>query len=298
MRWGGQEKTGKHIPIISKKMFDMCQLVAGKHRNFVIRERKHDFLLRGIIFCAECGQRCTAEYHYDAVKLKKRGGKISYYHCMKRTPCKSPYNESDSLENEVAGYLKNIKFSKGFTDMVARKVKKYLRERDKSEAKERRGYFNQKNALVNKNRVLENRLLDETIDRDVFKRLSNEIQEQLTVVNQKLAELETARKFDFNLLEEVLALTRNIPKTYAQAPKFLKRKYLNFFFDKVYVDKGKVVNTAYSPLIQQLVTQREVILTRNWLRRQDSNLRPCPYRNPLVTKRSGLSHIRNSDPGI
>src|SRR3989344_2827650 len=82
-----------------------------------------------------------------------------------------------------------------------------------------------------------------------IKRKHDEIQAEIENIDSELAKLGLNRKFDFDLLEEVLALTRNIPKTYKEAPQFLKRKYLHFFFTKIEVDNKKIVNTAYSPPI-------------------------------------------------
>ncbi len=45
IRWHGQSKVGKHEPIIDKDLFDTCQYVLAKHRSFLIRKRKHNFLL-------------------------------------------------------------------------------------------------------------------------------------------------------------------------------------------------------------------------------------------------------------
>lgn len=47
IKWHGESKEGNHMPIISKELFDTCQYVLAKHRNFMSRRRKHNFLLRG-----------------------------------------------------------------------------------------------------------------------------------------------------------------------------------------------------------------------------------------------------------
>lgn len=264
MKWNGMEKTGNHVPLVSKKLFDLCHLVAAKHRNFVIRERKYDFLLRGIVYCSQCGQRYTAEYH--AINSRKRD-RIGYYHCAKLKRCKSRYVECPDLEKNVADLLKSIKFSKGFTNALTNKVRKYLKNVDKEEAKSRKSLFNKRSALINKRKILESRLYDETINRETFRRMHGEIQVEIDDVDVEVTKLKSSRKFDFDLLEEVLALTRNIPKTYKEAPHFLKRKYLNFFFDKIEVNDKKIVNTAYSPLITELINQQTVILRKDWLPR-------------------------------
>lgn len=61
MRWGGKEKIGMHIPLIEKGLYDKTQYMLAKHRNFLLRERKYDFLLRGLIRCELHDRRLVAE---------------------------------------------------------------------------------------------------------------------------------------------------------------------------------------------------------------------------------------------
>lgn len=142
------------------------------------------------------------------------------------------------------------------------------RERLKEEAEKlRKSDLNKRLALINKRSILEKRLLEEDLgmDRGTYKRLHDELQADINNIDSDLSKLEGERKFDFDLLEEVLALTRNIPKTYQEAPSFLKKSYLNFFFEKIMIDNKKVVDAAYSPLVQELINQQSVILRKNWL---------------------------------
>lgn len=266
MKWNGEEKKGKHKALVSEKIFNTCQLIAAKHRNFVIRKRKYDFLLRGVIVCAKCGQRYVAEWHN--INSSKRD-KIAYYHCSKLVRCKSKYAEVKDLEKKVADHLQNIKFSKGFTDVVIRRVERYLKCKDKEIFEQRNRIHRQHSILNQKRSILEKRLMDDTIDRETFKRIHTQLQSDMKNSDRQLFEVENSRNFDFPVLEEVLALTRNIPKAYSQAPDFLKRKYLRFFFEKILVHDKNIDTAVYSPLIQELISQKEIILRSAWLAKWD-----------------------------
>ncbi len=267
-----RERMGNHEPLISKPLFDLCQVILAKHRGFAIRERKYDYLLRGIIFCADCGLRYTAEPH--PAHSKKRDT-VHYYHCQKRKPCKAPYVEADDLENKVASHFRGIKFTKGFTDALTAKVRRYLNDRDKEESKVRKGYLNERAGLIRRRRILEEDVFSNALfNREANRRLRDEVEEKIKNVDKELAKLESSRKFDFDLLEEVLALTRDIPKAYKEAPDFLKKSYLRFFFEKLEVHDKKIANTVYSPLVQELIDQQAVILRTNLLPRVDSNHEP------------------------
>jgi len=217
----------------------------------------YDFLLRGVVICAQCGQRYVAEWH--TVNSSKRD-RIAYYHCSKRIRCKSKYVETTILEKKIADYFKNIKFSKGFTNIITQKVDHYLKSKDKEVTDQRKSLLNRRNGILANRATLEKRLMDETIDRDTFRRLHDELQTDINSVDQQITSLDSSRNFDFNLLEEVLALTRDIPKAYAQAHPLLKRKYLHFFFQSIAVNNQNIETATFSPLIQELISQKEVIL--------------------------------------
>jgi len=262
MRRNGTKKMGKHEPLISKKLFNLCQLVARKHANFVTRERKHDFLLRGLLFCDKCEQRYTAEWHN--INSRSRD-KIAYYHCVKRTPCKSSYIESKEMERQVTELLKGIKFTKGFTTKLTIQVMKYLKSLDRGRLKERKALNNKKTAFLVKRGRLEENFLNGHISADAYNRMSAKLDIEINKVGLKLLRLDKTHKLDFDLLKEVMQFTRDIPKTYSEAPDYLKKKYLGFFFQKVLVDDKKIKNVIYSPLINELNSSQQVILRSNRL---------------------------------
>jgi hypothetical protein len=71
-----------------------------------------------------------------------------------------------------------------------------------------------------------------------------------------------------------LELTISIAKSYAGADIDHKRTYLHFFFQKIWVKDRKIVEVEYTPALQVLQDTHSVILSANWLPREDSNLEP------------------------
>ena len=110
------------------------------------------------------------------------------------------------------------------------------------------------------------KLLDNTIDRDTFKRMHSNLQEQIDKLDMEIIKMEHTRNTDFGAIEEILAMTRNVYKTYMDSPTDLQRKYLRFFFDKIYAEDGLVVGVEANPLFESLKRiNQEVILTSHWL---------------------------------
>jgi len=265
IRWKGKSKMGNHEPIFNKDLFDTCQYVLAKHRNFLIRKRKHNFLLRGFVFCGLCGQRYTAEWH-DLPK-SSRLNKIAYYHCPKhdRNGCPSPYVELSDLERQVEKAIRKMQFSKEFIEAVIRKTKEILESNRQDINSQRMGLLNKKTALETKRNKLEDSLLDETIDKEAFKRMHTRIRDKIDKLTNQIQELENKSNIDINLIEEVLSFTKNIYKTYKQAPKFLKRHYLRFFFEKIFVKNKKISEIQPTPIFLILQENQGVIIRNNQL---------------------------------
>ncbi len=276
IRWRGQSKIGNHVPIFKKDLYDTCQYVLAKHRNFLLRRRVHDFLLRGFAYCVDCGQRYTAEWHIDRHKLKKRGGKIAYYHCPKRdrNGCPAPYVEMTELEKQAAERFKGMQFSQEFVDAVVKKAKEKLELSRKTSSSQKQGILNQKTALETKRNKLEDALLDGLIDREMFKRKHAEFQERIRNLDTSTQDVEEKCNLDVDLIEEVLAFTRNIYKTYMEAPSFLKRHYLRFFYEKLMTKNKEIIEAIPTPIFLTLQANHAVIISRPRLPRVDSDHEP------------------------
>jgi len=289
MKWSGREKMGKHKPLISRELFDQCLYIAAKHRQFLTRERKHDFLLRGFVYCSKHHSRLTAEWHYyHNDKYKKP--KIGYYHCYTQGGCPTSFIEVPKLEKKVSNLFKNYQFSEEFINLVVQKAKDNLNESRQTLKSQRQVIIN-KRRIMEKNRdKLEDLLLKGVIGRDVYSRQHIKLETQITDLDSQLSRLESQKSIDVSLIEEILSFSRNIYKTYLEAPPHLKKYYLRFFFETIYVGNQKIVKVVETPIFAALRKQHYLIIRSDMLPGLDSNQRPCSYNSPSVTGRIGLSH--------
>lgn len=268
MKWGGLEGMGKHEPIISKKLFDSVQRTLSQRGKNGIRMRKHNFLLRGVVFCKKCGRRYTAEWHKDKKKFAHRGGKIGYYHCSgvgRVGKCKSPYVEVEQLERSVEKEVEKLEFTKEFIEAVKQNVQRIYEEANNRVKKSKKAAYNRRDALEIKREKLEEELLAETISRERFKTLNAKIEKDLTDVQKELVKINSIRTIDISVVDEVLALTRNIAKTYKDSDTNAKRVYLRFFFSKINVQNKKIDSVEYQPVIHVLNQAKLGILSTNLL---------------------------------
>ncbi len=266
MRRNGEEKVGNHTPLVSEDTYNLNQYILRKNGGFVVRRRKYDFLLRGFVYCNVCKLRYVAEWH--KVKPFNYDHKVGYYHCAKRLSggCKSPNVRLDKLEGYVADEFKKLQFTDSFIDLITQKAKEiFLKQRETVDG-DKQAIINQKIAVETKRNRLEDRLLDNTIERDVFQRKHAEIQAQLSALDVRVFTLEQRRDMDVEVLDEILSFSRNIYDTYNAAPASIKQHYLKFFFDKFMMQDKKIAKTVHSLLFEVLLREQKIILRSDLLR--------------------------------
>ena len=258
MSYNGQEKAGKHKPMITSWEHQRMLQIMDSHNLHACRRRKHSFILRGFVFCNICSQRYTAEKH-------PRKGK-EYYHCasMRKHSNKGQNVEVATLEQYVEESFKSIAFSQDFVSSVVVKVKQLYHEQKSTLGKQKQALCNQRMALEKKRDVVEEKLLDEVISDDDFSRIRTKLKNEIDHVQQQLEDLEAQREYDISIIEKVLKLSRNIYKAYQEADPELKRQYLSLFWEKFLVQDKGIVQAIPTKCIQILLKKRKVIISLNW----------------------------------
>lgn len=270
MKFDGGEVLGKHEPLITKEVFDINQRILAKHRNYVLRPRKYNFLLRGLLTCSRCGWKYTAEWH----KINSRRiPRVGYYHCSNNECKPKKYRDINDLESAVGCLLKNFQFSKDFTSKLMKKLKRHYELSRSSADDKRKTLENDRKLLETKRDSLEEHLLDNLIDHSTFKRMHESVTFKIKAVDEKIIELQTRRNFDFEAVAKTISLTHDIFSVYINESKIQKQRYIDFFFEKIIVEDGEIVDFKVNPLFDRLFLINEVISMKKWHGWQESNLR-------------------------
>ncbi|MCX5784500.1 MAG: recombinase family protein [Elusimicrobia bacterium] len=99
IRYKGEIYEGKHEPIITKALFDRCQIVMLDKSKPKGRPKLKPYTYRGLFRCKECGCLITTE--------TQKGH--NYLHCTKRKkPCAEPYVREELIEAQIKGELKTV----------------------------------------------------------------------------------------------------------------------------------------------------------------------------------------------
>ena len=256
MLYKNSVSNGRHPSLTTKAIFDTCQEIMNRNNHNACRRRKYKWLLNGYVYCAECNTRLFGDQN------SKKGK--AYYHGNLRQGC-SHYIPLGDLEMTVAKQLKKIELSQEFVALIIEKAKELIAQSRANRDGEILTIRNSINQLENKRRVLEDRLLDQTIDNETFRRLHDEIDVDIQNQENEIANIENQRGFDLEVVEEVLKLTDNLYETYLKANFVAKRHYLGIFFEKLWIKDKKVVRIDYTPLFAKLIEANKVRVSYNWL---------------------------------
>jgi len=171
------------------------------------------------------------------------------------------YIPLEELENQVAEELKHIKFSEDFKQKIHEKAKELILQTRESRNEEIQRLRNKVKALETRRNVLEDSLLDGTVDKATFKRKHQEINYEIQGYENDVANIENQRGFDIELASEILDLDTNLYETYQKAVFEAKRHYLSIFFEKIEVFDKRIQHVTYSPLFQKLLDAEQVTVS-------------------------------------
>ena len=277
MKWGGMEGQGKHIPLIDKETFDLVQIILADKGQYEIRKRKHNFLLRGIIFCEDCGRRYTAEFHYHK-KYINGGGKLGMYHCnglgKRGTGCKAKYITVTELEELVEQEVAKLEFKPEFIEAVKNNIQKVYENKSHEIQLTKKAAFNRRDGIETQRERIEQQLLDGHIGGELFSRLNAKLDANMLVVQKELADINKIHTIDTSIIDEILVFTNNIIKRYNEVDNDHKRAFLHFFFKEIFVKDKQIVRVTYTPALQVLNEAKLGIFSHNWLALLDSNQKP------------------------
>ena len=244
-RYNGEIIKGNHVPLTTTEIFGTCQKITQLHNQNACRRRKYRWLLNGFAYCNTCGSRMYAEWHYKKQK--------AYYHCNKKNHCKEPYVEMYRLEKIIEEEFKKIQFSKVFTQRVVDKSKELVKKSRENMQEEIQGLRNAVIQLENKRNLLEDALLDQTIDKESFKRKHTDLEMQITSLQQQISDIETNNRIDIDVVSEIMDLASNIYETYKKSNFDAKRLYQSIFFETFKIKGRKVIEAKPTPLFASLI---------------------------------------------
>ena len=234
----GQWYPGRHEPLVSRELFEAVQRVLDTHQGAGVRQRKHNHYLKGIFFCARCGNR------YILQRAKGNGGIYYYFYChgTKRAGCTQPYVPLEDLEHELERHYTTVRLTDDFRAEVAAKVEETLRDEQTT------------NSLLEKRLTKRLAELDAQEDRyldllgdpdwpqDKLKAKMAAVRAERTTLGRQLAQVGQNLDVGRQVLAAALELLGDPQALFRQSDYAGRRLLTLTVFDKLLVDVKKITD--------------------------------------------------------
>jgi len=274
----------KYPKLITKELYDKCQEVRSNRSNNRSKIASKDFIFKGIAKCANCGCSMSAE-----IKTKPSGKTYTYYSCTNaKRICKRVYVPEKDLLKPVYDVLERFE---SISEEVQTELVAELRKTTEAEVTFHKSQLkrirNEYEDLKKKDDRLLDAFLDQSITKDIYDTKHQEYADKLQLLEIELSEY---RKADFDYqttVATVISVARRAKSIFDGCSEVSeKRAFLNYLLQNPTVQGKKLGFTLASPFNLVL----ELSDSPNWLRRQDSNLRPIDYTYLKISLKGGLYH--------
>ena len=260
MRWRKEILSGKHPPLITKEVFDLCQQVLSAHNQNGSRTRKHNYLLRGFVFCYDCGHRLWAEKH-----IKKSGTIYEFYYCISCR--KNTYVDKEELEGQIERKFETIKFSEEYALELVETARQLIKESRNGQNEEKSIFTNRKAKLEAAMRETEDdRFVRHTISDDAFKRIYSRYETELNQLENQLGKMSDNFDQKVEILKKVFNYAIDVGTSYKEAEDTLKRFYLDLFWEGFDIYQGKIRKSRLNEDLKPLILANSVRVRQSGLR--------------------------------
>ncbi len=239
--WIVQENA--HEPIIDVKTFNKTQAILDIKYN--TRYRNRDYLLKGIAYCHNCGNKLT--FVTKTEKYKDRKYERRYIICSKASKgqCIKQYNNYDKMEKEIIDYIRKV----CILNSNVNTYKKAMLRKKSNSSEVINEYLSHIKLLQGKiegiNKKVEqiyNDRLEHIIDENDYIRYSQKFLKERKQMEEKILSLE--QKIDILSSSEKKEISNQEVKELTE--KFLKMKYINKeilyeLINRIEIDENKKI---------------------------------------------------------
>jgi site-specific DNA recombinase len=218
--WKGQLYQGRHVPLVTRQLWERVQgVLDGRHAK-KHRQSKHAFAFSGLITCGHCGCSLVGE-------IKKQ--RYVYYHCTGyKGKCPEPYVREEVLEDRFAALLDRLTFDNEVLQWAQNAIHishaDEVREHEAAIARHKAAY----DRLQSRIHAMYVDKLDGRVDAAFFDQMSALWR---TEQQQCLRSIEQHQSADQAYLDEgirILELAQNARRLFEQREAREKRRLLDF----------------------------------------------------------------------
>jgi site-specific DNA recombinase len=247
VEWGGERyENGTHETIVDRDLFDRAQSILAAHNRDGNRKRKHQFLLRGLAWCAECGSRLQAGYARG-----RSGQHFGIYQCPKtqhgvHVTCAQRTTPLQELDHQFASLLAACRLAPRWVDKVKARLSRDLGDKQRS-------YEDSKRALV---RSLEDVKAAKTkafvtysageIEGPIFQEAMRDLNQKESQLAERLARLDGNLTTLTRVLTFATEIAANIPDVVPGRTNPLNAILADVFLRRLEIRDQRIVSASLS----------------------------------------------------
>ena len=240
MQTKGKEYPHIYKPIVSKSLFDACQGVLSGRSKSPSKLAGKPFAFQGLLTCANCGCRMTAEMHK---------GRFIYYSCTNsRGKCKRVYvNENDLLAPILSDLEVMAKLPQKYADQIVEDVRKMTEAKSLYHTNAITGLRKQYDETQKKDDQILELLMDSSITRDIYDKKHKELKEKQYELGRQLDEYTNADDNYHFAVATVLRLAKRAALLVKSSEPEEKRIFLNYLLQNPTVSGKTLGYSLRSP---------------------------------------------------
>jgi site-specific DNA recombinase len=253
LEWDGVQYEDKHKPLISRNVFERCQEVLAAHNKAGVRTRRHDHYLKGVLHCAQCGNRLS---------LTLAKGTYLYFYCLgqknslrHKTNCAQPYVMACDAETGVEDLYKKIQLPDEWVERLTQELEDEIVERQSTAGELRVVLTKRLAALAEERQKLLRAYYANAIPLDLLKVDQDRISEAENKAKAELAGTEA----DLEKWQEVLTLAIRLAGSchtaYLKASPKVRRRFNQAVLKEVYIKDGKVKRAEFTDVFAALFSR-------------------------------------------
>lgn len=117
--FNGQERVGKHQPMVSEEEFEQAQVILAE-RGRPTRKRRLDFPFQGTLKCAVCGCVVLGERKFKTYRNTNRSVEYVYYHCTGSKGCSKAGIRQEELVQTMTTLAQQVRIPEAVSDWLRR----------------------------------------------------------------------------------------------------------------------------------------------------------------------------------
>lgn len=242
------KKYGKYAHIypklIDKTTFDKCQEVREGRKKKPNKLKSKNFILKGILTCANCGCNITAE------QIKKPNGKIyNYYSCTNgKGICKRVYVSEKALLEPVYGILERLEsISKETQERLVEELRKLNEGQVEYHKKQISRIQSEYNIFQKRKNGLIDMFADQSITKPDYDKKMQEYNDKMQLLEIELSEYGKADSEYKIVISTVFSLARRAKEIFDSSEPDEKRQILNYLLQNSTLNEKTPVFTMRSP---------------------------------------------------